>query len=277
MGRQNTFLVLLLCVLFAGDSFAQTSQYKRKKKAAAADAAATPVPAEKAKPAPAPGAGKDEKLDVSGLEEKYWSSQDTDFTVVQNRTYTKAGRTSLSLSVGFPTNDSYSTGSINALAVNYYFNERHGVELNFTNYPLRNSSLVDTFLTSNGALPDMNRDKSSYGISYNFVPIYAKASLLGSKIMYFDFAVSPGLQMVTFENFVSGGNRQDTSFAYSLDFTQQFFLSKEFAIRVDFKNRWQKQKTLKYYNSGGGAPTGSVLRDEMFNSSFLMFGITYFF
>ncbi|OQW48428.1 MAG: hypothetical protein A4S09_04420 [Proteobacteria bacterium SG_bin7] len=288
MGRQNMFFVvlLLICNMMTSDALAQSSQYQRKKKSAPnAEAAANPNPApgapadKKAAGAPAANVGKDEKLDVSGLEEKYWSSQDTDFTVVQNRTYTKAKRVSLSLSAGLPTNDSYSSGTFVNSAVNYYFDERHGVEVSYSSYPFKNSTLVDTFSTSNGALPDMNRDKYAIGVNYNFVPIYAKASLLGSKIMYFDFAVSPGLAMVTYEQFVDPavGNKTESTIAYALDFSQQFFLSKEFALRIDFKNRWQQQKVLKYRNGGGGAATGSELRNEMFHSSFLLFGLTYFF
>ncbi len=286
MSRQNTFFVvmLLICNLITSEAFAQSSQYQRKKKAApTAEVPPAPgTPTDKkavGAPAPAASSGKDEKLDVTGLEEKYWSSQDTDFTVVQNRTYTKAKRVSFSLSAGLPTNDSYSSGTFFNGAVNYYFDERHGVEVSYSSYPLKNSTLVDTFSTSNGALPDMNRDKYAIGVNYNFVPIYAKASLLGSKIMYFDFSVSPGLAMVTYEQFVDPtvGNKTETTIAYMLDFSQQFFLSKEFALRIDFKNRWQSQKVLKYRNGGGGAATGSELRNEMFHSSFLLFGLTYFF
>lgn len=280
MGRQNALVwaVLLTLNFMVGyDALAQSSQYKRKKSAPKADSQKLNV-APTVESSPATKAPSDEKLDVKGLEEKYWSSQDTDFTVVQNRTYTKAGRFSLAASIGMPTNDSYNTGSLYSLAANYYWNERHGVELNYTSYPLRNTNLVDTFNSSNGALPDMNRDKSSFGVSYNWIPVYAKASLLGSKILYFDFAISPGLAMVNYEQFVYTGNKQDSAMAFTLDFTQQFFLSTNLALRIDFKNRWQPQKVLKFRNQGGGgAATGAELRNEVSNSSFLLFGLTYFF
>jgi hypothetical protein len=34
--------------------------------------------------------GASEKVDVTDLEKKYWASKDTDFSVVQNRVYSKA-------------------------------------------------------------------------------------------------------------------------------------------------------------------------------------------
>ncbi len=75
----------------------------------------------------APEAKKDEKLDITDLEQKYWAPKDTDFSVVQNRTYTKAGRVALSLS-GPIVNDPFSSGYNPSVKVNYYFSERYGVE-----------------------------------------------------------------------------------------------------------------------------------------------------
>jgi outer membrane beta-barrel protein len=281
MGRQNafvTYLSLIAFILVTSDSLAQSSQYKRKKKATP-EAAANPVPGA---PAPAPKAaptpsGKDEKLDVSGLEEKYWSSQDTDFTVVQNRTYTKVGRVSTSLSLGMPANDSYNSGFGTTLAVNYYWSERMGVELSYTKYDFKNSKLVDDFIGSFGGVrPDSNRDTQFIGLSYNWIPIYAKASLLGSKILYFDFGVSPGIGLVNFDQFcdtLCGGNKQGSAIAYTVDFTQQFFLSKELAVRFDFKNRWAAEQVIGYAN----ANRGKEVRKDLIYSSFLVFGLTYFF
>lgn len=282
MGRQNTFFVFLLCVLcsvfWASDSLGQSTQYKRKKKAEPAPAAsAAPTDPTKTTPAAPAAGGKDEKLDVSGLEEKYWSSQDTDFTVVQNRTYTKVKRVSASLSLGFPANDSYNTGTSNALAVNYYWSERMGVELSYTQYNLKDSKLVDDFLGQFGGVrPDMNRDKNFIGLAYNWIPIYAKASLLGNKIMYFDFGVSPGIGIASYEQFCDttcGGNKTASSTALTLDFTQQFFLNKNLAVRFDFKNRWGPQKVIGF----SGASRGVEKRDDPVHTSYLVFGLTFFF
>src|SRR5687768_12565721 len=65
-----------------------------------------------------------DKLDVQKLEQKYWSAKDDDFTVVQNRTFSKAKRWYLNTAYGVPINDPFSTGSILGLNVGYYFTER---------------------------------------------------------------------------------------------------------------------------------------------------------
>ncbi len=278
MGHSTSFVFvsLILSVFVASEALAQTTQYQRKKKAAptAEQVPAAGAAAPGAKPTDPNAAPKSEKLDVTGLEEKYWSSQDTDFTVVQNRTYTKVGKVSASLSLGMPANDSYNAGFFNTLAVNYYWSERMCVELSYSSFDLKDSKLVENFLgQSGGTRPDMTRDKSAIGASYNWIPIYAKASLLGNKIMYFDFAVSPGISMVTYEQFVDTGNKTDSALALTLDFSQQFFLSKEWAVRFDFKNRWGAQKVLGY----SGAGRGVEKRNDPIYSSFLVFGLTYFF
>src|SRR5665213_1189165 len=51
----------------------------------------------------------DEKVDISDLENKYWAPKDTDFSVVQNRTYSKEHRWFFSAQYGIPVSDSYST------------------------------------------------------------------------------------------------------------------------------------------------------------------------
>ncbi len=280
MGRQNTFMFAALVVsMIAGSSaHAQSKQYKRDKKAAPApvviqggDQKDSLMP-DKDKTAPS-----SEKIDVSGLEEKYWAAKDTDFSVVQNRTYTKANRVSLSVSGAMPVNDSFNSGTFTNFAVNYYFNERHGMELSYSDMSsLSDSKLVNTFISSFGLRPDMNREKSFYGVAYNFIPVYAKVSLLNSKIMYFDLSISPGIGMTNYRQFLQSGDASDSDIAYTFDISQQFFFTKNIVFRVDFKNRWCGEKIKKYYTSGGVAE-GTVLRSDLQNTSYLLFGLTYFF
>src|ERR1700731_3336923 len=85
----------VLAVAIGGNAFAQTK---------------SAPPAAKAEVKPAAGQKPDDKVDISDLENKYWAPKDTDFSVVQNRTYTKAHRFALSALIGPIVNDPYSTG-----------------------------------------------------------------------------------------------------------------------------------------------------------------------
>jgi len=252
---------------------AQSNQYKKKTPAKGS----VPAPVQKPGQGAAPGPSSGEKVDITELEENYWSSKDTDFSVVQNRTYTKEKRVALTAQLGKPTNDSYNSGSVYNLGLNYYFNERTGVGLEYNSFELDNSKLVNYFKNSYGLQPDRTRQKSFTGLFYNWVPIYAKVSLLSKKILYFDLSISPGIGVTEYEQFVVDGNQSDSALSYCLDITQHFFLSKNIALRFDFKNRWQKEKIKEYDAAGIGTVNGSVVSNDLVQSTYLMFGLTYFF
>src|SRR5690606_6683940 len=113
-----------------------------------------------------------DKLDISELEQKYWAPKDTDFSVVQNRTYTKAGRFAATAFLGIPVNDPYSSGLAYAAYVNYYFNERYGVEFQYFTAKYGDSDTLDAFRAGGGGgrPPDFNRPLDFVGIGFNWVP-----------------------------------------------------------------------------------------------------------
>src|SRR5690349_4976024 len=83
MKAQNTIVwMLLVGITAAPTAFAKSKKAESQKAPAAAAAPAANTPSE--------------KLDVSDLENKYWAPKDTDFSVVQNRTYTKEHKLFLS-------------------------------------------------------------------------------------------------------------------------------------------------------------------------------------
>jgi len=230
---------------------------------------------EDSKPLPQKGV-EGKKLDIQDLEKKYWTPKDTSYNVVQNRTYGKEKRLSLSLQGGLLLNDTFNNGFGYNAALNYYFNETHGIELNYMGTSLEDSEATEVFqndLTS-GTSPDFNRFDSYVGANYNFVPFYAKVSILGKKIIYFDFAFSPGVGVVSYERLTQKDqfNDKQTAVAFNLDITQHFFFTKNFAIRMDIRNFWFKEKILRF---GGSSKT--ELDDRSNNSTFFNLGVQYFF
>lgn len=251
----------LLALVFSGNVFAADKK------------AATPA----AKAAPA-ATQKDEKVDISDLENKYWAPKDTDFSVVQNRTYTKEKQFFVSFQYGIPTSEVFSTGSYYGLTGNYFFTERHGIELTYQKADLHNSDAVSGLQNfgTTGVFPDHGRDDYYVGAAYNFVPFYSKMSVMGKKIIYFDMAISPSLGLTRYDQMMKDGNSAQTAFTYGLDVTQFYFFSNHWAVRLDWKNQWYNQKVVKYENTGGmleGAPAGS----KNVHDSTLMLGMTFFF
>jgi outer membrane beta-barrel protein len=272
--RIHTLFSWLVCitaslVLIQETAFAQANQYKRKK---TDETQVLPAPGTDGKPADAgaPPAPTGDKLDITDLEQKYWSAKDTDFSVVQNRTYTKEKRYSLSASMGPIVNDAYSKGFGFALTGNYFFSEREGVQLEYTTTNLSNSKMVEAFAGNyGGVIVDHNKVKTSIGASYNYVPVYAKVSLLGKKILYFDMIFSPGVAIVNYEQNLSAGNEKQQSVALTFDVSQMFFLSSKLAIRADLKNRWYQHNVRSWRY-------GSQISSDTEQNFFLMFGVTYF-
>jgi outer membrane beta-barrel protein len=293
MRLQNTSMVIALAmVLASANTFAQSKQYQRKQPdAGSAPTTAAPAGAPKASAAApgakpgAPAAGgtpaaagaptdqKSDKLDISDLEQKYWAPKDTDFSVVQNRTYTKAKRFALSLQTGPAVNDPFNAGFNYAGKLNYYLDERYGFEFQFIKADLTDSDSTKKFKTqlSGGDVPpDFNRPENFYGVGFNWVPFYAKMSVLGSKIIYFDMQFTPLLGISQYEQQNQVKESKKTAFTYGLDITQYYFVSKTLAYRFDYQNRWSHQDVLAYQ-------TGIKKRSETDNTSLFLLGVTLFF
>lgn len=218
-----------------------------------------------------------EKVDTSDLEKGYWATKDQDMAVIQNRLYSKAHKIMLSLAYGPILNNSYSEGTARTAMAHYYWSERYGVQLTYQGFETKNNKLTDALIVNNGQVPDFNKPISYYGASFNWVPIYAKMSLLEQKVMYFDMAFSPSAGMTTYESQISSGNKSYQTFTYGFDITQHFFVSQHWAFRVDYTNRWYTEKKYDYVDATNPNNTGKELSEDFIHASQLMLGISFYF
>lgn len=215
-------------------------------------------------------------VDVSNFEAKYWAPKDVDFSVVQNRTYPKENRLFISLNYGPIINDGYSEGNNVGMGLNYFFTERWGLQLQRVNGNLKDNKFTQNLTNFGGGVqPDFGRftDYTNAGIS--FVPIYAKMSLLGSKIIYFDMAFTPTIGQVGYEQMTIAGAQKQTALAYGIDVTQYFFLSRNWALRADIKNFFFNEKIAKYNAGNSGIPTGSNFRNQNTHTTIFMLGVAW--
>lgn len=233
--------------------------------------------------APKDDRGSD-KLDLKKLEDKYWSAKDTDFNVVQNRTYTKANKPFVSLSYGPLVNDAYSYGRMTNVSAGYYFSERLGIEASYETGSLKDSDSTDAFINRNNFAPDYNTFKNYTSLNFIVVPFYAKMSFFDRKIMYFDMQFAFGVGQMNYSiqkvtgivpNTVKAPEAKST-LGYNLDIAQQFFFHENFAIRFDIKNKWSKQEKHRYY-IGTDAETTRKLSDYMQQDTTMLLGLTVFF
>jgi len=239
----------------------------------------TPAASAKGSPAIAPAKAGDDKVDISDLESKYWAPKDTDFSVVQNRTYSKANRFMIAPQFGTVINDPYSDGNVMGLTANYFWSERMGVQLTYLKGDLEendNTKNIGRLSATSGAYPDHGEFTSYYGVGYNIVPFYAKMSFWGKRIIYFDMAFTPHVGMTTYDQVMEGGNRSKSSFTYGLDVTQFFFFSRWFAVRADLKNQWRGEETVKYRTSSG-LNKGQKTQDKTVQDTMFLLGAEFYF
>jgi outer membrane beta-barrel protein len=229
-------------------------------------------------PAPTPAApaadsrGSD-KLDIKKLEQKYWAAKDDDFSVVQNRRYTKAERFYFNLGGGIPFNDPFATGSILSGTAGYYFNERWGVDFTYSKANFKDNEAVDQFISRYGITPDRNYFDGSQMLSVSYVPLYAKMSFVDRAIIYFDMGISVGAGNVDYVIKKQEGDETMHAFAYQWSVFQQIFFSEHFAVRVDLINKYTTEQTYTW--STNPTSTQRDLGKKSVNDSSFMLGLTY--
>lgn len=226
-----------------------------------------------------------DKLDVKALEQKYWAAKDDDFSVVQNRAFSKAKRFYATGHFGQAINDPYYTGSYTGISGGYFFNETWGLEGTFQSVSLDRSNSFNEILKKGGS-PTVNQATGKYGLNLLWMPIYAKMSLFDKKIIHFDMGLSLGMTQAKYDKMYYNGtfnttfepsklkSKSDSSMGYSIGITQQFFFSRFMAVKVDFVNTFTGQKTLNFGNTTGGTPTAGS--DKSINDTSLMVGLTVF-
>lgn len=216
-----------------------------------------------------------DKLDLGNLEQKYWSAKDDDFTVVQNRHFSKANKISLGLLSGTIINDGFIEGQPATLSLGYFFNERHGLLLDLSRFSTRPNSTIVNFRDSNGALPDYNSPVSSQTLTYMWSPLYAKVSLLEKKILYLDLMIGAHVGVSEYKVAFNRGDFNRSTQNYGFDISQVWFLSQSVAFRFDIRTSWSKQNKYEYYSSGSSTPAdlgSSTMRDNLW-----LFGFNFFF
>jgi outer membrane beta-barrel protein len=218
---------------------------------------------------------KSDKMDIKKLEEKYWSAKDTDYSVVQNRAFTKEKRFYVFGAYGIPLNDPYSTGQVYNLSIGYYFSEKWGAEISQMNAFLVDNDATDQFVREHRTVPNHNRLKSATSANFMFVPLYAKMSFLDQKIIYFDMGISLGLGSTTYEIANDTGDKTAYGSSWNLNVFQHYFFTQHFAFRVDYRNMWTTEEKERY--RVGGASLDRKLGNTTINDTSLMMGLTFWY
>ncbi len=224
-----------------------------------------------------PVTGND-KVDITDLENKYWAPKDTDFSVVQNRTFSKDHKWSIAPSWGRPINDAHSEGNIYGVTANYFWSERMGAQFTYLKADLENNDATnDLAVYGSGVQPDHGKFTSYIGIGYNIVPFYAKMSFWGKKIIYFDLAFTPTIGLTGYDQVMEGGNNGKSALTYGLDISQFYFFSRWLALRVDLKNQWHVEEIVKYRGTTAPNIKGAKVTDKNIHDTMFLVGAMFYF
>ncbi len=251
-------------------------------------ALATPALAQDKKPAEPTATKGSDKMDLKKLEDKYWSSKDDDYNVIQNRTFSKTGKFYGSLEYGTLMNDPFAKAKSVGVLAGYYLTEDFGIELSYYNYNSGQNDTVSEYRkipAAAGVSPNFNLIKSSKTLSMTYTPFYAKMAFMNKAILYFDMGFTLGAGVTDYEQQIvsddgTGTFKPSNTMAsaphFEIGVMQQMFLNQHFAFRLDIKNSFYSQK-LKQYQIGIGAPESSRTESsKSANDTTISVGLTVF-
>jgi len=220
-----------------------------------------------------------DKLDLKQLDDKYWAAKDSDFMVIQNRTFTKDKRWYLSTGYGVLVNDPYVTGKIFTLGGGYYFNEHWGIQVSHDASWLADNSATSQFASSFTAKPNYIKGMDYNSVSALWIPLYAKMSAMDKAIWYFDLQFALGLGVVDYQNQIDpteGSNMNQSTIGVNFDTTAHIFFSRNWAFRLDLKNVFANEDLQRYHQTGSGQSSRDMGSSVNWDTKFQV-GITYFF
>lgn len=267
---------LILTTVFTLSSYVQA---QTKSAAPAPSAAPVGQAAEK------PQVRTSDKVDLKKLEEKYWSAKDEDYSVIQNRLYSKAGRIYVSGVYGTLVNDPFAKSNVFGGHLGYYFTEDFGVEASYLGMNATKSDSVSKFNTLAANIsPNYNLPSNAVTVSATYTPFYAKMAFMNTSILYFDMGFTLGAGMTSYNQVIRSRDNMGNDMGegkigqsaphVELGVMQQLFLSKYFAVRLDLKNSFYTEKIITY-----DAGISGVRSEESNtkNNTMLTLGMTLFF
>ena len=256
---KQTLVAGLTLSTLAQPIHAQAADKKADKKAeAAAKAEATPVSAADEE------AGAAERVNVDKIKEKYWArGEESEISVVQNRTYSNAGKIEVVGFTGVSASDPFLSTYPLGVSVGYHFNEYFSLHALAWKIAAKPSDAYRT-LELGGKKANTNQPYSYMGTEASASLLYGKLSVIGKAIIYYDLHFLGGLGATSTEN--------GKYFTWHTGLGQQFFISKRTSIRVDYRllsyreDIKEKEDTLKL---------GQVVGSRTNFSSTFTFGLSF--
>lgn len=189
--------------------------------------AAQPALAAEEKAAEKPAA-EGERVNVDSIKEKYWAQgEQKELSVVQNRLYTKSKKIELGAFGGLIFSDPFLSVKLAGASVGFHLSEYFAIHAFGWKHFVNSSSALETFETTRNATTNTNKPRAYYGAEAAWSMLYGKLSLIGRKILHYDFHLLGGAGMTNTES----GNY----ITPHLGVGQQVYVSDAVSIRLDYR------------------------------------------
>ena len=180
-----------------------------------------------------------------------WLDPEKKIYVVQNRKYTKAKHMEMMLSGGFGMGQPYRSTWVMVPRLAYYFSESWGLSaLGVFAANSENSNILELKQISASSFPNVRDVKSFVGGGAVWVPFYAKINTF-NRIFYIDWHWEAGLASVSTQvdlNTSATGDPRlqfDNYMGFYWGTGQKFFVSKNFAVRLDLLGLYYKPNIVQ--------------------------------
>jgi outer membrane beta-barrel protein len=246
----NLFFALLFCFLFMGPSLARAEDSPDK-----------------------------EEYDFS------WLDPDKKIYVVQNRKYTNGQRAELALSGGLGLGQPYRNATVFMPRFLYYFNENFAISALAAFASNNTNDNYNVLANATTKIPVVRDVKSFVGGSLLWLPFYGKLNMF-NKIIYLDWDFEGGVDSVSSEIDLNTISPSSTSYTGSNVVTgtftgfhwgtgMKFFLSRNFAVRLDFTSLvyWAPAATQSITSTGASLNSTNT----SYTSNYLTLGVSYTF
>lgn len=177
---------------------------------------------------PARGAEPDaESKEIDQIKNRYWAQgNENEMGVVQNRLYTKRGKTETWIFGGLMSSDPFLTIRTLGLQSAYHFNETFSLGVfGMRNWASASSALE--VLELGGKKANTNPPQGTVATELQSSLLYGKLSLLGASILYYDMHVGLGAAVTSTET----GTYSGPSFSVG----QNVYLNKRVSLRFDYR------------------------------------------
>ena len=175
-----------------------------------------------------PPVSADEKVNVDSIKEKYWAQgEQQELNVVQNRQYTKSKKIELGAFGGLIFSDPFLSVKLAGASVGFHLSEYFSIHAFGWKHFVSSSSALQTFEATRNATTNTNKPRAFFGAEAVGSFLYGKLSLIGRKILHYDFHVLGG-----------GGVTNTESGNYATPFLgvgQQVYVADAVSIRLDYR------------------------------------------